>query len=56
MSEEEFANNIGVGLEPVSKILRGEASITPEIASRLAKTLTGPDALPFLAVLLLVLI
>lgn len=43
-SEVEFANNNGIEQGSVSKILRGQAPITPDIADRLAKTLTGPDA------------
>lgn len=41
---EDFAKRIDVDLDSISKILRGQAPITPDIADRLAKTLTGPDA------------
>ena len=41
---EDFAKQIDVDLDSISKILRGQAPITPNIADRLAKTLTGPDA------------
>lgn len=41
---EDFAKRINVDLDSISKILSGQAPITPDIAYRLAKTLTGPDA------------
>lgn len=41
---EDFAKQIDVDPDSISKILRGEAPITPDIADRLAKALTGPDA------------
>ena len=41
---EDFAKQIDVDLDSISKILRGQAPITPDIADRLAKALAGPDA------------
>lgn len=41
---EDFAKQIDVDPDSISKILRGQAPITPDIANRLAKALTGPDA------------
>lgn len=44
ISAEDFASQIDVDLDSISKILRAEAPITPDIADRLTKALTGPDA------------
>lgn len=44
ISAEDFARQVVVDPDSISKILRAEASITPEFADRLPKALTGPDA------------
>ncbi|MFQ8598845.1 MULTISPECIES: helix-turn-helix domain-containing protein [Parasutterella] len=44
MPARDFARQSNVDPNSLLKILRGQASITLDIAERLVKALTGPDA------------
>ena len=44
ISAREFARHIGVAPSSVTRILNEEGPITPEMAVRIAKAISGPDA------------
>lgn len=44
LSSRQFAAHIGVSPATVTRIVRGETAISPVMALKLAKAITGPDA------------
>lgn len=44
LSAWQFAAHIGVSPAAISRILRGEIAISPVMALKLAKVISGPDA------------
>lgn len=49
ISAREFAQNIGVSPASITRILKEDASITPEMAVRISAALPGPSASGWLA-------
>lgn len=44
LSARKFAGNLGVSPASVTRLIRGEISISPEMAVKLSAALPGPDA------------
>lgn len=44
LSARQFAAHVGVSPATVTRIVRGEMAISPVMALKLAKAITGPDA------------
>ena len=48
ISAQQFASHIGVPTASVTGLLKEETSLSPEMAVRLAKAISGPDAVTWL--------
>ena len=48
LSARQFATHIGVSPATVTRLMNEEISVSPEMAVRLAKAISGPDAVTWL--------